>query len=135
MRADIGLIGERTVQDALEQMCATRNLRAIWTRPVSKTHPFDFIVTDANANPKVLIEVKTFAHGRKHYWLQYKRPAIRRKRKWQEKHAPNAPIMTICVCLDSKNRPLWYGGIRGLPSCDIEYAKPVVVMLDEVTSA
>jgi hypothetical protein len=124
-KADIiGEIGELAVIRELDWLLPD-DIQICWTRLAKPNCPFDLILW-TNGQTLACIEVKTLAQNRKHYWTQYKRPAIRRKMKYAS-DAGCGLVFTVAVRLDKPENDIRF--IAGLPSIPVDRFEPDLKLL------
>jgi len=108
-----GYEAEETVYRLLVRNLRGREIH--WTRKELRANaPFDFEIFQ-NGRAILLLEVKGLSETRKHYWTQYKRPAIKRKiARMRELGNPRA--ITVVVRQSSKSPKIrWTDGFPSQP--------------------
>lgn len=117
MRAndELGLKAESAVDKLLRAKFPSLNIR--WTRNEGrKNEPFDFEISDGEKTVGA-IEVKAFGASRKVEWTQYKRPAIRRKKRRAERLGSPVTATIVVRYFEKTPKPelRWREGFPSIP--------------------
>jgi hypothetical protein len=118
---ETGLKAETLIYELLKENLLDFDI--CWTRRERRNNePFDFEIF-GRKTAVLLIEVKAFSNGRKWYWTQFKRPAIKRK-KARMKQLNNPLALTVVVRLYKTTAQIrWDIDFPSQPFEDF-YAKP-----------
>jgi len=113
---ELGLKAETLIYEILKENLPNHDI--CWTRREKRNNePFDFEIF-GRKKAVLLIEVKAFSNGRKWYWTQFKRPAIKRK-KARMRQLDNPKAITVVVRYDKITAQIrWAEGFSSMPFSD-----------------